>query len=136
MGINLADVGKLCAGTDKQTVVDLEPRAADDGKFVLEHQVVDLVDRACRAVFQRNDAVLAKTLLDCREDRLKVREIQNVRRLEELFAGNLRVCALHTLAGDHRFGREEIGGLLDGSGDFFGKLRVVAEQPVLVRAAQ
>ena len=136
MGIYLADVFKLRAGTDEKAVVDLEACAADDVKFMLEHEIVDLVDGARRAVFQRNNAVLAKTLFDRREDGLKVREIQNVRCLEELFTGQLGICALDALAGDHRLGREEVGRGFDRSGNFFRKLRVVSEKAVLIRAAQ
>ena len=136
MGIYLADVFKLRAGTNEKAVVDLEARAADDVKLVLEHVIVDLVDRARRAVFQRNNAVLAKTLFDRREDGLKVREIQNVRSLKQLFTGQLGIRALHALAGDHRLGREEVGGRFNRGGNFFGKLRVVPEKAVLIRAAQ
>ena len=136
MGIYLADVFKLRAGTNEKAVVDLQARAADDVKFVLEHEIVNLVDGASRAVFQRNNAVLAKTLFDRREDGLKVREIQDVRSLKQLFTGQLGIRALHALAGDHRLGREEVGGGFNRGGNFLGKLRVVPEKAVLIRAAQ
>ena len=136
MGIYLADVFKLRAGTNEKAVVDLEARAADDVKFVLEHEIVDLVDGARCAVFKRNNAVLAKTLFDRREDGLKVREIQDVRSLKQLFTGQLGICALDALAGDHRLGREEVGGGFNRGGNFLGKLRVVPEKAVLISSAQ
>ena len=61
---DLADVGQLRARERQQTVVDPQADAAHDGEIVLLHEIIHRVDRTCRAVFQRQHAVLAQPLLN------------------------------------------------------------------------
>ena len=58
------------------------------------------------AVFDRQDAVAAEARLDGGEHALKIAEILDARRDEQLFARELGVSALDALAGDGRAARE------------------------------
>ena len=60
---------------------------------------------------------MAHTLLNGIEYTVKVLEIHNHRRFENLLTGNLGICALHTLTSDHRCLGEKLGGIFNGLGD-------------------
>ena len=111
---DLADVGQLRARERQQTVVDPQANAAHDGEIVLLHEIIHRVDRTCRAVFQRQHAVLAQPLLNGGEDLVERRAEEHARVLEQLVAGLLGIRALHALAGDSRRGGEQLRRRDDG----------------------
>ena len=93
----------------EEVVVDLEARRADHVEVVLHHEVVDLVDRACRRVLDRQDPELAEALLDGAEDAFEGIEVADRGVLEDALGRNLRVGALDALAGDEAVLREAVG---------------------------
>ena len=84
-----------------------------------DHQIIDLINGTGGRVFNRQDTVLTHTLLNGGKDALEILEIHDERGLEDLFTGNLRICALNTLAGDHGRTGEQFWGVFNGLGDFF-----------------
>ena len=133
---DLANFGQLYARQGQQTVIYAQADAADDGEIVLLHEVIHRVDRACRAVFQRQDAVLAQALLDSGEDLVKCRAEEYTRVLEELIAGLLRIRALNALAGNGCCGREELRRLFQRCFEKRRKRRFFIQQIALVAAAE
>ena len=101
-------------GVSQQIVIYLQTEGADDGKVVFDHQIVHLIHRTGGGVFNRQDAVLAQALLDSRENTVKIFEIQDKGILEDLLAGNLGVCALHTLTGYHAALGEQVVCVFNG----------------------
>ena len=133
---NLANFGQLYARQGQQTVIYAQADAADDGEIVLLHEVVHRVDRACRAVFQRQNAVLAQALLDGGEDLVKCRAEEYARMLEQLVAGLLRIRTLNALAGNGCCGREELRRLLQRRFEKRRKRRLFVQQIALIAAAE
>ena len=133
---DLANFGQLYARQGQQTVIYAQADAADDGDLVLLHEVIHRVDRACRAVFQRQNAVLAQALLDSGEDLVERREEKHTRVLEELIAGLLRIRALNALAGNGCCGREQLRRLLQRRFEKRRKRRLFVQQIALVAAAE
>ena len=87
-------------------MVYFDSRRTDDLELVLYHKIIDLVYRACGAVFDGNNAVLAHTCFDSGKNRLKGIKKDDTGILENLFAGRLRVSALNSLTSNDRVGRE------------------------------
>ncbi len=136
MGVDLLDVLQLGALFGQQIVVHLQPGGADDLKAaVAEHQVIDLLDGAGGAVFQRQHTVVAEAVLDGGKDALEAAEVHHLGGLEHLLTGQLGIRALHALAGDHRLGREEVGGALHGALDLLAQGGGLGVHRVLVPPA-
>ena len=134
--VDFPDVRKLCPGLCQKIVIHLQPDGADDAEVVLLHEVVDNVDGTRGAVFQGDDAIAAKTLLNGGEDRLKACEVEDVGPAEEPIAGQLGVGPLHPLAGDAGALREERGGVLQGLGNGLRQGAGNAQKAGLTAAAQ
>ena len=83
----------------KERVVDAQFHAAHDGKAEFFHQIVDLVDRAGRAVFDGQNAIAAHPLVYRVKDRLECFKIHDAGQTKQFFAGSLGIGALHALAG-------------------------------------
>ena len=107
MRVDFPDILRLCAGKGQQRVIDLDPRGTDDIAVMPDQQVVDAVDGTGQAVLDGQDPVLAQPALDSAEDVLKGPAVHDRGIADHLFAGQLGISALHTLAGDHGlFGKE------------------------------
>ena len=133
---DLANFGQLYAWKRQQTVIHAQADAADNGEIVLLHEVIHRVDRACRAVFQRQNAVLAQALLDGGENLVKCRAEEHARMLEQLVAGLLRIRALNALAGDGRRGREQLRRVFQRRFQKCRKRRLFVQQIALIAAAE
>ena len=86
---NFSDIFQRNAGRRQKHMVDLQFDASHNIAGVTLHQVVNLIDRAVRAVFNRQYAIRAKPLLNRLENAFKIPEIQDVGRRKELVAGLL-----------------------------------------------
>ena len=133
---DLANFGQLYARQGQQAVIYAQADAADDGEVVLLHEVIHRVDRACRAVFQRQNAVLAQALLDGGENLVKCCAEEHARMLEEFIAGLLRIRALNALAGNGCCGREQLRRLLQRCFEKRRKRCFFVQQIALVATAE
>ena len=136
MGIDFLNLIDLHAGLGKQVVVDFQPEGTDDGEIVGDHQIVDLLHGARRRILNGEDAVLAQALVDGVKDGFKILEVHDKGAFEDLFAGDLRIGALHPLAGYHGRLGEQLGGILDGILDGVIQRALLAAALALVAAAQ
>jgi hypothetical protein len=100
-------------------MVDLKFNAPDDVEIVLAHEVVDRVDSAVRAVFNGQNAVLAKSLGHSVENALKALEIQDIGCRKQLVARLLGIGAFHALTGDDARAREKLGRIFKRPPDIF-----------------
>ena len=91
-----------------RTVADVQLDAAGNAKIVISHEVIHLVDRAVRAVFNGQDAVLAKPLFHGVEHAGKIFEIHDIGEGKRLVARLLGVRPLHTLTGHDGIGGENL----------------------------
>ena len=101
MTVNGLDVLETGALGRQQLVVHTHACAAYYVYVISYQQVIDLVHRTCGGVLNRQDAVLAQTVGNHADNTLKGVVEHNLGHLKELFGGNLRVCALTSLAGNH-----------------------------------
>ena len=99
MGKNFSDIFLLHALFRKKTVINFQFDTFYDVEIVLHHQIIDLVHRSCRAVFNRQNSILAETFINGRENTVEVLHIHNLRHFEQSFTGLLRISAGHPLAG-------------------------------------
>ena len=76
-------------------------------EVVVPHKVVDCRHGAVGAVFDRQDPEAAKAVLHRLKDAFEGLAVHDARRGEELVAGQLRIGALHALAGHERTLREK-----------------------------
>ena len=136
VGVDLRDVAPLGAGLHQQIVVHLQPHTADDAEIVLHHQIVNGIDAAGGAVFQRQHTVAAQSPFDSGKHCLKGSEVHDVRPLEQLVAGQLGIGPRHALAGHRHIGGEQLGGVVNGGADLPGQRGRGSQQPVLVAAAE
>ena len=112
MGIDFLNPLKLHALFGKERVVDAQLHAAYDGEAEFFHQIVDLVDRAGRAVLDGQNAIAAHPLVYRVKDCLKCLKIHDAGQAKQFFAGRLGIGAFHALAGHHRLGGHLCGRIL------------------------
>ena len=136
MGVNFRNVLPPGTGLGQQIVVHLQPHATDNAEIVLHHQIVNGVDAAGGAVFQRQYAVAAQALFNGGEHRLERGKVHDVRQLKELIARKLRIGAGHALTGNGRLRGEQLGRFAHSGLNFACQRRIAAEEPVLVAAAE
>ena len=136
VGIDFLDLIDLHAGLGKQVVVDFQPEGTDNGEIVGDHQIVDLLHGARRGIFNGEDAVLAQALVDGVKDGFKILEVHDKGAFENLFAGNLGIGALHSLAGHHGRLGEQLRSILDGILDGMIQGALLTAALALVAAAQ
>ena len=136
VGDNFLDIRELGALCCHKAVVNLHADRADNAEIVAHHQVVDLVDRACGAVFNGQHAILAEALFNSGENCIKVLEEHDIGSGEQLLASHLRVCSLNTLAGNGCKLGEEIVGVLHSVSDFYAQFLLAADDLFLINLAQ
>ena len=117
-------------------MVDLDTGSPHDVELVGDHQVVDLVDRACRTVFDRQHPVIAEPLLHSIEHALEIGHIENGGGGKELFAGDGGIGSLHALAGDARHLGKELRRVIECPADLFIGSYVPSVQLVLIGTAE
>ena len=93
MGVNLGYVFRFGAGFREKVVLDAEADRPGDMEAVLSHKVVNGVDGAHGAVFNREHAEVAKSPLDGAEDGVPILKIEDVGYREHFIGGNLSVIA-------------------------------------------
>ncbi|MBP3686599.1 MAG: hypothetical protein J6J21_06170, partial [Clostridia bacterium] len=84
----------------QKCVTDAQSCPADDVKTVFLHQFVDRRHRPCRAVFDWQYTVAAKTAVHSAENRVKTVEKFHARSGEDTVGGKLGIRAFRALTGD------------------------------------
>ena len=69
--------------------MDMQAHTADNMELIVAHQRIDAVYRTVGAVFNRQDAILAKALINRLEHAFKIAEIQDICQGEQLITGLL-----------------------------------------------
>ena len=136
VGIDFLDVLQLRAGICQKIVVDLQPEGAHNVEIVLDHQVINLGNRAGGGVFNGQNAILAEPLVNGLEHAVKGLEVQDHGIGKDFFTGQLRISTLHALTGHHGGLREEVWGILNGLGNSLIELPGAAAELALVAATQ
>ena len=95
-------------------MIDLQPEGANNGEIPLDHQIIDLIDRTRRGIFNWENTVLAQPLFDGAKHSFKGLEIHDKGILEDFLTGKLRKCPLYTLTGNHGRLGKQLGGVFDG----------------------
>ena len=103
MGINLPDLIHPRARQGQQRMIDLDPHGTDDIAVVPDHQVIDAVHRAGKAVLDGQDAILAQAALNRPEDILEGSAVQDGGITDHLFTGQLGIGTFDALTGNHGF---------------------------------
>ena len=107
------DIRKLRARHGGQTVRNLLDVRAVDAQVVLEQQVVDLADRACGRIFDRNYAYVSNAVAHGPEHLLPGRNVDRLALREQRARRELLIRARHTLIVDG-FGVERGLGWVEG----------------------
>ena len=96
-------------------MADAKAGGADDGEVMVLQQLINRADRAVGAVFNGQNAELAKTGLHGGDHRVKGLHIHDIAPGQDAVAGHLAVGALHALAGHQpRLGEDGAAGLQGG----------------------
>ena len=117
-------------------MVDAQLDAAHDGEAELLHQVVNLADRASRAVFDGQNAIAAHPLIHRVKNRLKGFEIHDAGQREELLASSLGIRAFHALAGHDSLIRHFGGRLLQRLAHFLLQRGILVDKLALIGAGE
>ena len=80
VGDDFADVVHFYARQGEQRMLHMQADASDDVEAMLLHEIIDRIDRAVGAVFDGQDAVVAKPFLDGLCDAFEVAEPRDVRK--------------------------------------------------------
>ena len=135
MGIDLPDIAESGPAPGEQIVGDPQLQSAYNRKAVLLHQVIDLVDRSIGAVLDRQHAIAAFSRPDRPKHVLKPRTVNDLGILEQAVDRNLGISPLHPLAGDHRIGGEQLGGVFQSRADLSGQRLLTGNRAVLIGAS-
>ena len=93
---------ELCAGHRRQTMRDFLDVRAVDVQVVVEQQVIDLADRACRRVLDRHDADVGFTVAHRLENLFPGGHVMRLTAREQRPRGQLLICARNALI-EHGF---------------------------------